>query len=248
MSKSKSQTNHELKNDEIRLTRKKYYLALSAVLLSVIGVLLSVAFSVYSISVANDANSIAQDANNISLITLNHQNIIEESDLQIGTPQSVNYYGSSNNLNKSSIRIPLINGYYARYPALILSTRCILNGKSIELTEIPRIETNATQYPKNFKFVERGQPTFIEIIFDESPDFDVSDDGMLQTIKQVALMRNLKEGNNELIIIIHYLDFSKMITWTVNPTINFTFSDGKINPNVDLVSIERGEIKKINQN
>lgn len=227
MSKNKSQTKRELKKDEIRLTRKKYNLAL-------IGVILSVVFSAGSLWIANT--------------TLNHQNIIEESNLQIGTPQSINYYGSGNNLSKSSIRIPLINGYYARYPTLILSTRGTLNGYPIELTEIPLTETNATQYPKNFKFVERGEPTFIEIIFDESLDFDASDDGMLNTIKQVTSMKNLKEGNNELIIEIHYLDFSKMITWTVNPTINFTFSDGKINPNVDLVYIERDEIKKINQN
>lgn len=243
MSKNKSQANK--KKDEISLTRKQYNIALFSVVISIIGVLLSVVLSGSSLLIANEANSIAHDANNISLTTLKHQNIIEESNLQIGTPQSLNYHDSSNNLNKYSIRIPLINGYYARYPALILSTQGILNGKSIKLTEIPRIETNATQYPKNFKFVERGQPTFIDIVFDESSDFDVSNDDMLHTIKQVTSKGNLVEGDNELIIYVHYLDFSKMITWTINSTIHFTFSDGEMISDINLAYVERDKIKEI---
>ena len=39
-----------------------------------------------------------------------------------------------------------------------------------------------------------------------------------------------------------------MITWTINPNIEFTISDGKINPeSVNLVNIEKREIKRINQ-
>lgn len=229
------------KNDEIYLTKKQFYLGL-------IGFIFSVIFSIYSIYISSEANFFAREANNMSLMTLSHQRIIEEADLQIGTPQSANFYVDGKYLNESSIRISLVNGYYARYPTLIVSIQGILNGKKIDLKDVPIIETKAIQNPKNFRFIDKDKPTYIEIVFANYPYFNISEDDTLYTIKRVTSKENLNEGKNFLELEIHYTDFSKMITWTINPNIEFTISDGKINPeSVNLVNIEKREIKRINQ-
>ena len=121
------------KNDEIYLTKKQFYLGL-------IGFIFSVIFSIYSIYISSEANFFAREANNMSLMTLSHQRIIEEADLQIGTPQSANFYVDGKYLNESSIRISLVNGYYSRYPTLIVSIQGILNGKKIDLKDVPIIK------------------------------------------------------------------------------------------------------------
>lgn len=241
MPKTKSHGNTDVEqNEEIHLTKKQFYLAL---IFSIASVILSVS----SIVISKEANFISQEANNISLTTLAHQQIIEESDLQIGTPQSANYYNKDTYLNESSIRIPIVNGYYARYPALILSIHGELNGKNIDLRDLPTLETNATENAKNYRFVERDEPTYIEVFFSKG-SFNISDYGTLSTIREITSKENLNEGSNILILEIHYTDLSKLITSTINSKIEFTVSNGKINPySVDLVGVEKHEIKRINQ-
>jgi hypothetical protein len=113
---------------------------------------------------------------------------------------------------------------------------------------VPILETKTTQNPKNFRFIDKDKPTYIEIIFAKYPDFNISEDDTLYTIKRVTSKENLNDGKNFLILEIHYIDFSKMITWTINPNIEFTVSDGEINPgSVNLVNIEKHEINRINQ-
>lgn len=196
--------------DKIGSSRKDFYIALVALIVSVTSA--GISWTVYL-----------------------HQQTIEESDLQIGVPQG----------SDDSIRIPLVNGYYARYPALIVSYRGWLNGKEIILTETPYIETNETQYPKNFRFVERDKPIYINLIFAEPPYFNVSVNDPLNTIKLVTPKINLKEEKNDLLMEIHYHDFSKKATWTINPKFEITVLNGKI-IYVDLIDINRSKIKQIN--
>ncbi|MFZ3384752.1 MAG: hypothetical protein WA144_12580 [Candidatus Methanoperedens sp.] len=230
MSKGKS-GNGELEKKEYLITKNQFYLGL-------IGLLFTVIFSIYSISISNEANFIARTA-------LSHQNIIEEADLKIGSAQYANTYINNTYQNISSIRIPLVNGYYARYPTLIVSIQGILNGKKMDLKGVPNVETKTTQDPKNFRFIDRDKPTYIEIVFIKDPVFTIEDES-LDTIKLVNLKENLNDGKNFLILEIHYTDFSKMVTWTINPNIEFTVTDGQIN-SLNVVKIENREIKKINQ-
>ncbi|KAB2946439.1 MAG: hypothetical protein OI860_00230 (plasmid) [Candidatus Methanoperedens sp.] len=213
------------------LGEKNYIITKNEFNLGVIVFIFTAIFSIFSLIISNEA--------------LSHQNIIEEANLQIGSPQYSNSYINDTYLNKSSIRIPLVNGYYARYPTLIDSIQGVLNGKKMDLKEVPIIETKTTHNPKSFWFVDRDKPTYIEIVFTKYPYYNLTEDESLYTIKLVPSNDNLNDGKNFMILEIHYTDFSKMVTWTINPNIEFTVSDGKIN-SVSLVKIEKREINKIN--
>ncbi len=229
MSKKSMQNNKGQNNDiVVSLTKTQIKVAVIALAFSII-------FSIISLVVSYHSNTIAGEANNISLLALSHQQIIEESDLQIGNPQG--------NPNSNSIRIPLINGYYARYPALIVSFRGWLNGREIMLVEMPYNETNGIN-PKNFRIVGKDNPIFLEIIFD---DFNHSINDDINTIKTFTSKKNIIDGSNNLTMEIHYHDFSKKDTWTINPQIEVTVVDKKI-VYVDLVYIPKPHIiKQLNQ-
>lgn len=215
MKKMKTETSSSGKSGTVPMqagsSRANTYIALAALIISIASAV--IAYTVYS-----------------------HQQLIEESDLQIGPVQ----FSS----DEPSIRIPLINGYYARYPALIVSYRGFLNGKEIKLTDVPQAETNVTQYPKNFRFVERDKPVHLDIVFAEPPNFTVYVDDLLSTIKVVTPITNLKEGKNELIVEIHYHDFSKKSTWAISPKIEFNFQNGKL-LDANVVYIGKDKVKQL---
>lgn len=177
-------------NDEmLHLTKGQLILAL-------IGLILSIAFSWHSLNIANQANAVAEDA-------LSHQKIIEESDLQIGT--SVSY---KNNLNETFMRVPIINGYYARYPASIIVERI-----NIYLNDDAPIKLDIK--PHYNYLISKDKPTYFDFVFHNSDGnyFDYGSD-----IITIYLPREkIKEKNNYLLIKIPYDDFimngneSKMI-------------------------------------
>ena len=234
MTKRVNQDNEKQKNNDIHLSRTQVFL-------SVIGIIVSITFSAYSLGISSSANSIAEEANDLSKLTLIHQLFIEESDLQIGVVQR-----GSNYFNEPTIRLPLINSYYARYPTLIVSIQGSLNEEKIEFYKYSYLETNKTIYPKNFRFVERDNPSFIEIVFTEQFNFTVSENDIINTIKLGTQKENLKKDNN-LVLEIHYFDFSNMTTWTINPEIQFAYRNGEI-IDIDLLNIEKQKIKQIEQN
>ena len=226
--KNSEQVIAKLKQNIINLNN---YIAIFAVIISII----ALGCSVY---ISNEAKSIAEDANNISLTALYHQRNIEESDLQIGPIQYFKY--------RPSIRIPLINGYYARYPAFIVSTKSKLNGNQIEFLNVPSFETNTT-IPENYRIIERDTPVYIEIIFTEPSNLNESYDSPVYTIRFFSSNKDLLKGHNRLNFEIHYHDFSSKSTFTINTEIDFNFIDGQIHDaNLVYVSPKR-LIKQINQ-
>lgn len=175
----------------VNLTEKQVKYAKYALFISVLFSIISVLVSIDSAKTANHANSIAEDANNISLTTSSHQKIIEESDLKIGTSVS-----GKNNHNETFIRVPIINGYYARYPASIIVERIniYLNDKLIKLDIEP-------QY--NF-IISKDNPTYFDFVFGGSNTNQFS-----KNIITIYLpTEKITETNNSLLIKIPYNDFT----------------------------------------
>lgn len=171
----------------------------------------------------------------ISGIVYVHQQNIEESTLKMGYPQ----YTYDQNIYPA-IRIPLINGYYARYQTQIItdSVSVNLNGNKITLQWIPPLESNNTIQPKNFALVERDQPVYLKIIFFNESEYPISEYDRLYTIKYVVpkyYLKLLKE-NNDLIITIHYIDFSKMKEFVVANHITFKYDN--LNNKISSVDVK----------
>ena len=160
-----------------------------AVIISIISLL----FAGYANIISNHANSIAEDANNISLKTQSYQEIIGESDLRVGT-----FSSGKNNLNETFIRVPIINGYYARYPATVITEgfNIYLNGnESIKLNIEP---------PYNL-LVGKDKPVYFVFVFGNSTNSSnwyFVDDVIVHLPKEKLL-----EKNNKLNIKIPYDDF-----------------------------------------
>ena len=160
----------------------------------------------------------------VSGIVYTHQQNIEESTLKMGYPQ----YTYDQNIYPA-IRIPLINGYYARYQTQIItdSVSLNLNGKKITLQWIPPLESENTTLPKNFALVERDKPTYLKLVFFNESEYVISEYDRINTIKYVVpkyYLKLLKE-NNDLIVTIHYIDFSKMKEFVVASHITFEYDN-----------------------
>lgn len=113
--------------------------------------------------------------------------------MQIGTSVS-----GKNNLNETFIRVPIINGYYARYPASIIVERI-----NIYLNENTPIKLDIEPH-YNF-LISKDKPTYFDFVFNNSHrnHFDFDSD-----VITIHLPREkIKEKSNYLLIKIPYDDF-----------------------------------------
>lgn len=174
----------------------------------------------------------------ISGMVFLHQQEIEEATLQVGYPQHTQDKGIY-----PAIRIPLINGYYARYPTQIISISVKLNENKIDfLNWIPPLETDNTTYPKNYALVERDKPTYLKFVFFNETEYPISEYDRSYTMKYVipqVYLKLLKEENN-MVVGIQYIDFSKMKEFTVISHFTFGYSNKNIT-SIHLVEAGRDD-------
>ncbi len=220
----------------------KIYTKIIKIPLKDIVIIISIIISIISLvhannanKLSNQANSIAMDANNISLTILSHQEIIEESDLQIGTSVS-----AKNNLNETFIRVPIINGYYAKYPASIIVERI-----NIYLNDNMPIKLDIESH-YNF-LISKDKPTYFDFVFSNSNRSRNNSDFGGDIIIHLPIEK-IKEKSNYLLIKIPYDDFTlngnenKMIFLSYY----FDFMNGSIEVterNVSRVPIKMTEYK-----
>lgn len=210
-------------NDEmVQLTRNQLKLALIVFVFSILFSSYSLYIADHANTVAEDANTVAEDANNISLMALSHQKIIEESDLQVGTSVS-----DKNKLNDAFIRVPIINGYYAKYPASIITERI-----EIYLNDNKPIKLNIE--PHYDFLINKDNPTYFEFVFGGS-----NTNQFIENIITVHLpTEKIMKKNNSLLIKIPYNDFTlngneyKMIYLLYH----FDFTNGRIENTTRIVS------------
>lgn len=156
--------------------------------------IMSLLFAGYANILSNHANSIAEGANNISLTTLSYQESIGESELRVGT-----FSSGKSNLNETFIRVPIINGYYARYPATVITERF-----NISLNDDDSIKLDL-EPPYNL-LVDKNKPVYFVFVFGNSTNLSnwyFVDDVIIHLPKE-----KLMKKNNQLNIKVPYDDFT----------------------------------------
>lgn len=182
-----------------------------------------VLLSIIAIIIASVSAYYTYDANS-------HQEIIEESDLKIGGAL----------YQKDHIAIPVLIGYYSRYPAIITSVTVFLNDVKIQSLDIPP-QLNKKHILESDRIVDKNEPVFIKLTFVESEKsinesmFDLNSNNLFFYSHLLNDMNG--EVMNRLKIEIHYHDFSKKATYAITPEIEITSYNGIItDANLDYIA------------
>ncbi|KAB2946438.1 MAG: hypothetical protein OI860_00225 (plasmid) [Candidatus Methanoperedens sp.] len=151
------------------------------------------------------ANSIASQANNNSVVALAHEMNTQESTIRVGMSSSTVLNDGINN-SIFMFRIPLINGYYARYPASVMGDKIdlIFNGDSVDLRNTL---VSFPQSPANF-LVFNDQPRYIDFVFG---NISINGNIFREYSSDIFLnfkKENLKVKDNTISMGFPYLDFS----------------------------------------
>ena len=135
-----------------------------------------------------------------------HTKIIEQATLKVGLGDFTN----------DSLHIPLVNGYYARYPAQLTSATYYYNETVIHIP----IGTQKGEY----KLVER-------------------DKGCILTLK-LPDVNNVSDGEYNIALEIRYVDFSEIKLKSIDATYKIVFSNHSI-VDADLINVDEKYIRDI---
>lgn len=134
-----------------------------------------------------------------------HIKIIEQSTLKVGLLRFTN----------DSLHIPLMNGYYSRYPAVIMSATYYYPAESESGKPVPIT---------GYELVERDKPSILTLTL---PD-----------------VKNVSDGIYNISLEIRYVDYAEMKLKSTKLTYKIVFSNHSI-IDADLIKVEEKDIRKL---